>query len=78
VRAHPREEAREPTTDCKRVSHLYGIRSTIVHTGVQDVQAEDLGVARLFARRAILEVLHSRRIRKDTDLDDWFNVQVLK
>ena len=62
----------------KRVSDLYGIRSGIVHKSVRDVAAEELGAARLYAQRAILEVLHTRRIKKNTDLENWFNEQVLK
>jgi hypothetical protein len=62
----------------KRVSDLYGLRSAIVHKGVRDVSADDLGAARLFAQRAILEVLHTRRIKKGADLEEWFNAQVLR
>jgi hypothetical protein len=62
----------------KRVAELYGIRSGIVHKGVRDVPADELGSARLYAQRALLEILHTRRIKKGTDLEKWFNDQLLK
>jgi hypothetical protein len=61
-----------------RIAELYGVRSAIVHKGLRDVSAEQLGSARLYASLAILNVLQSRRIRKGTDLETWFDSQVLK
>jgi hypothetical protein len=60
----------------KRIGELYSTRSAIVHTGNQDVSAEDLSSARYFTLTAILVVL--RRLGREPDLEAWFVKQALK
>jgi hypothetical protein len=61
----------------ERVAGLYGIRSAIVHKGVQEVAADDLSSARLFAYRAILAAIFRRRDRS-LSLDEWLEEKVLR
>jgi len=73
--AKPAIESRRQVSD--RIASLYGIRSAIVHKGVRDVSADDLGSARLYAHRGILTAIYRRRARKQS-FEDWLEEQVLR
>lgn len=60
-----------------QIAGLYAIRSAIVHRGVREVVPDDLGTARLIVQRAIFDMIHTRRISKRLDLEEWFNRQAL-
>jgi hypothetical protein len=65
----------------KRLSHLYGLRSKIVHSGSTQISRQDLSEIRGFAKKAIINILMNkefRMMRSEDEFHKWFENRMLR
>ena len=64
----------------KEVKRLYGVRSRIVHSGSQEIDARDLDAMRIYAKQVVLKMLGNTSVKKCKTiqaLDEWFEHEAL-
>jgi hypothetical protein len=63
----------------RQIKRLYGVRSSIVHTGKLEVDDDEASLLRSYIRHCFMEVLYHKEFRKmnsEEELTEWFKARM--